>query len=82
MRADQPASIDASIDKRVGRRLHQLRTERGQSLQQMAAVIGVSYQQIQKYEAGKNRVAASTLYCVANHFRIQIAWFFQDDDSR
>lgn len=82
MLTDEPASICASIDKRVGRRLRQLRTERGQSLQQMAAVIGVSYQQIQKYEAGKNRIAASTLHCVANHFRIQIAWFFQNDGSR
>lgn len=79
MRSDEPVSAVASIDQRVGRRLRRLRIERGLSLQCMATVVGVSYQQIQKYEAGRNRIAASTLFSVANHFRIPIAWFFRDD---
>lgn len=78
---EQSSSTIACIDRRVGKRLRLLRTERGISLTRMAAVIGVSYQQVQKYEAGKNRMAASVLYGVATHFRVSIAWFFKDGDE-
>ena len=46
----------------IGERLHQRRKDLGLSQRAVADSIGITYQQIQKYEAGQNRIAASTLY--------------------
>ncbi|HUI16124.1 MAG TPA: helix-turn-helix transcriptional regulator, partial [Alphaproteobacteria bacterium] len=45
----------------VGKRLRQRRIEVGMSQQKLSGVTGVSYQQIQKYERGTNRIGASRL---------------------
>tara|TARA_B100001989_G_C24508965_1_gene449279 strand:+ start:130 stop:480 length:351 start_codon:yes stop_codon:yes gene_type:complete len=69
------------IDYHVGKRLGQLRIAAGLSQEQLAHIAGVSYQQIQKYESGKNRVSASKLYVFAQYFGVSADTFYPDDRS-
>ncbi|MGB1027750.1 MAG: helix-turn-helix domain-containing protein, partial [Rhodospirillaceae bacterium] len=50
------------IDKHVGRRIRLRRNIVGMSQQALAKGVGVTFQQVQKYERGSNRVSASRLY--------------------
>jgi transcriptional regulator with XRE-family HTH domain len=68
-------SIDI-IDKHLGLRLHRARTMRGLSLKQLAALTNITYQQIQKYERGANRLSASRLIELALRLNISLDWFF------
>jgi transcriptional regulator with XRE-family HTH domain len=52
-------------DALVGRRIRQARLMRGQTQEQVAAKIGVKFQQLQKYETAMNRVSASRLKMIA-----------------
>lgn len=61
------------IDVEIGGRLRSLRTGRRISLEALGASIGVTYQQIQKYETGANRVAAATLVRIAAVFGVEPA---------
>lgn len=70
------------IDKLVGQRLVQIRTERQWTQEQLASAIGVSFQQIQKYEKGRNRVAASRLYEIADIFDVPVGYFFAQPEYR
>ena len=64
------------IDKFVGRSISTHRKARKLSQVQVAKKIGVTFQQIQKYESGINRVSASTLYKLAMLFDVSPADFF------
>lgn len=66
------------IDVHVGKRLRLRRTLLGMSQEQLAAAVGVTFQQIQKYERGSNRVSASRLYDVARVLGVSISFFFED----
>lgn len=66
------------IDVHVGKRLRLRRTLIGLSQEQLAAAVGVTFQQIQKYERGSNRVSASRLYDVARVLGVEIGFFFED----
>lgn len=65
-----------SIDTHVGKRLRQRRIELGLSQQKLSGVTGVSYQQIQKYERGTNRVGASMLWQLSTVLNVEPAYFF------
>ncbi len=65
-----------SIDAHVGKRLRQRRIELGMSQQKLSGVTGVSYQQIQKYERGTNRIGASMLWLLSDVLNVQPAYFF------
>ena len=58
------ARIDP-LDVLIGRRVRRLRAARGLSQTELGNAINVTFQQIQKYEAGTNRIAASTLVRIA-----------------
>ncbi len=64
------------IDAHVGAILRKLRLERGLSQTELAKAGGVTFQQLQKYESGKNRVSASMLYTLAMALDTPIADFF------
>ncbi|MFA7428934.1 MAG: helix-turn-helix transcriptional regulator [Rhodospirillaceae bacterium] len=66
------------IDVHVGKRLRLRRTLLGMSQEQLANAVGVTFQQIQKYERGSNRVSASRLYDVARVLGVSISFFFED----
>lgn len=70
------------VDVHVGSRLRLRRTLLGLSQEQLAAAVGVTFQQIQKYERGSNRVSASRLYDIARVMGVAIQYFFEDIDDR
>lgn len=73
MTATRAASkIDQTIAKLVRRR----RTEMAMTQADLGAVIGCSYQQVQKYESGANRIAAGTLVLIADALKLDLAAFF------
>ena len=69
------------IDTHVGRRLCVLRKSSGISQQKLAEQLGVTYQQIQKYEGGTNRVSTAFLLKLAQMFGVPLDYFFADIDA-
>ena len=58
------------VDAVIGRRVRRIRTARGMSQTELGTAINVTFQQIQKYEAGTNRIAASTLLRIAGALEV------------
>lgn len=69
------------IDREVGRRIKLRRQELGLNQQSLAEQIGVSYQQVQKYENGTDRIGASRLYAISLALGCSIAEFFERDPA-
>jgi len=69
------------IDLFVGRKLRKLRLEAGLTLQDLAQQIGVSHQQLQKYETGSNRLSVGMLPVIAEALGAGIMEFFEDADK-
>lgn len=72
------------VDVHVGRKIKQMRALRRLSQTDVAQKLNLSFQQIQKYEIGSNRVAASRLYELSKIFGVPTSYFFDglpDDDS-
>jgi transcriptional regulator with XRE-family HTH domain len=69
------------IDVHVGQRLRSLRLEKGLTQEELGESVDVSYQQIQKYETGTNRISASRLYLLSRHLGVGPAYFFEDLDD-
>ncbi|MCX7566780.1 helix-turn-helix transcriptional regulator [Sulfitobacter sp. F26169L] len=65
------------VDVHVGRKLKQIRTLRRFSQTDVAHRLDLSFQQIQKYEIGSNRIAASRLFDLAQMFDVSPAYFFE-----
>jgi transcriptional regulator with XRE-family HTH domain len=63
-------------DVQVGRRLRQRRTLLGMSQGRLGGLLGVTYQQIQKYERGANRIGSSRLHDLARILGVPVAYFF------
>ena len=53
----------------------------GYSQQQLAEMIGVTYQQAHKYEHGLNRISAGRLYEIAQALRVPVSWFYEGLDA-
>jgi len=73
------------IDKHVGARVRERRIMLGLTQQQLADLIGVTYQQAHKYERGINRVSAGRLYEIAQVLSVPVNYFFeglQEDNAR
>ena len=68
-------SAIASLDRAIGERIRARRTELGLTQDQLAAALGVSYQQIQKFEGGASRIAAVQLLALAQRLDVPIAYF-------
>jgi transcriptional regulator with XRE-family HTH domain len=70
-----------TADRHVGSRIRERRVMLGFSQQQLAELIGVTYQQAHKYEHGLNRISAGRLYEIAQALRVPISWFYEGLDS-
>lgn len=82
MTTDILSSAD-TINRHLGARLRHLRKQRGLSLQTCGDILGVTYQQVQKYEKGINRLSVATLVRIARSYGIAPASFFEGlDDTR
>ena len=64
------------VDQHVGARLRRARQARGLTQPALAARVGVSFQQIQKYESGASRISASRLWACAVALGVRPEWFF------
>lgn len=65
------------VDVYVGERLRIARKYLGLSQEQLANMSGVTFQQVQKYEKGVNRISASRLYILAKALNVEIGFFFE-----
>ena len=65
------------VDVHVGMRLRQRRTLLGMSQERLAQAFGVSFQQVQKYERGANRISASRLHLLTKTLDVPITYFFE-----
>ncbi len=66
-------------DLQLGARVRQRRHELGMTQAALATALHLTFQQIQKYENGINRIAASTLIEIARTLKTPVAWFFEDN---
>lgn len=69
--------LSRRVDDHVGSRIRLRRTLTGMTQEQLAASLGISYQQIQKYETGANRVSAGRLFEIGQRLGVDVAYFFE-----
>ena len=82
-RAEQMTSVDregrpSPIDVHVGSRIRLRRTLLGMSQERLGEALGLTFQQVQKYERGVNRVGASRLFDLSRVLDVPISFFFDD----
>lgn len=68
----------ASVDIHVGGRVRIQRKLKGLSQGALGQMVGLTFQQIQKYERGASRISASKLYELAKALDVTVSWFFED----
>ena len=73
---DKTTLTASEVDRLVGDRIRRRRILMGLTQDQLGESLGISYQQIQKYETGANRVSAGRLYLIANRLDVSPGWFF------
>ena len=66
-----------AIDISVGERIRELRRLREMTQMELAKLVGVRFQQVQKYETGFNRVSASRLYMIAEALDVEVVDLFE-----
>ena len=71
----------AEIDNFVGGRIRQRRTMLGLTQQDLARMLGITYQQAHKYERGINRVSAGRLYEIARILNTPVSYFYEGLDA-
>ncbi len=69
------------IDVLVGRRARERRTLEGMSQTAVAEKLGLTFQQLQKYERGHNRISASRLYELAQIFDVPVSYFYEEMEA-
>ncbi|WP_460020142.1 helix-turn-helix domain-containing protein [Magnetospira thiophila] len=73
-----PPGVPNPIDIHVGGRVRLRRTLMGMSQEKLGEAVGLTFQQIQKYERGANRIGASRLYELSRILDVPVAFFFDD----
>ena len=67
-----------AVDAHVGQRIRFRRIMLGYSQGDLAKALGLTFQQVQKYEKGTNRIGASRLFAIASFLRVPVGFFFED----
>ena len=75
------ASKPNPVDVHVGQRVRLRRTLLGMSQEKLGDALGLTFQQVQKYERGTNRIGSSRLYMLSHILDVPISFFFDDMDS-
>src|SRR5271167_4625999 len=70
-----------SIDRHLGERIRHRRVEIGLTQEDLGRILDISYQQIQKYETGANRIGAGRLFEVGGALAVDISYFFDGYDG-
>ncbi|MBQ7674010.1 MAG: helix-turn-helix domain-containing protein [Alphaproteobacteria bacterium] len=76
--------FNKSLDTFIGEKVKQRRAVIGMSQDKLGSYLGITFQQVQKYEKGVNRISASMLYTIATVLNTDIQYFidgFNDGDS-
>ncbi len=77
----KPVNRGTDVDHFVGGKIRERRVMLGLSQQQMANLIGVTYQQAHKYERGINRISAGRLYEIARVLSVPVSFFYEGLDD-
>jgi transcriptional regulator with XRE-family HTH domain len=81
---DRPATCKRRADTRdtdIGKRVREQRLAKGMSQMQLAKHLGITFQQIQKYENGMNRIGSGRLQRIAEALDVPVAHFFNSEGS-
>ena len=70
--------VPEPVDRHVGSRVRMRRLMLGMSQTSLADKLGLTFQQVQKYEKGKNRMGSSRLQQIANILQVPVTFFFED----
>ncbi|HUS55513.1 MAG TPA: helix-turn-helix transcriptional regulator [Thermohalobaculum sp.] len=70
------------VDLHVGQRVRQRRWMLDLTQTQLGDLVGIKFQQIQKYETGANRISASRMWDIANSLGVPISFFFEGLDGQ
>ena len=73
----KPGQRANAADRHVGARIRERRVMMGLSQQQLARMVGVTYQQAHKYERGLNRISAGRLFEIAQVLGVPVSYFFE-----
>ncbi|MSO92043.1 MAG: XRE family transcriptional regulator [Rhodospirillales bacterium] len=73
-----PPGVPNPVDIHVGARVRLRRTLLGMSQEKLGDSVGLTFQQIQKYERGANRIGASRIYEFCRILDVPVAYFFED----
>ena len=73
---DDPERSPNPVDVHVGMRVRMRRKMKGVSQEALANQLKLTFQQVQKYERGSNRISASKLFDIARFFKVEIGYFF------
>lgn len=73
-KTDEPHPVDIHVGQRVRMRRNQI----GMSQTTLGEELGITFQQVQKYERGTNRISTSKLYEIATALSVPIKYFFED----
>ncbi|MEM9732905.1 MAG: helix-turn-helix transcriptional regulator [Pseudomonadota bacterium] len=76
--ADAKPKKPNPIDVHVGSRVRLRRTMQGMSQEKLGDALGITFQQIQKYEKGTNRIGASRMQQIAAALKVPVSFFFED----
>ncbi len=69
------------VDIHVGKRVRMRRTLMGMSQTKLGDALGLTFQQVQKYENGSNRIGASRLYQISQILAVPVSYFFEEMDQ-
>ncbi len=70
--------FEKSANEQIGKKLREIRVISGMSQGALGEIIGVSFQQIQKYETGRNRLSVSKLSKIAKELEVPVTKFFEE----
>ena len=74
----EPKKKPNPIDTHVGSRVRLRRTMMSMSQEKLGDALGITFQQIQKYEKGTNRIGASRMQQIAETLKVPVSFFFED----
>lgn len=80
-RGRTPQGEPNPVDVHVGNRIRLRRTLLGLSQEKLASMLGLTFQQVQKYERGMSRVGASRLWDISKVLEVPINFFYEDMDK-
>ncbi len=78
----RPRPSAGTDDIKIGKCIRQIRNARGLSLSDVGRQMDLSYQQVQKYELGQNRISAARLNQLMDIFEVPWTYFFDENQSR